>query len=193
MPSMQLCTENLDQAGGCTYNYSCAYTDSISWASPTEPLPMIRDPRVAFDQLFGAGGTPEERAARRQTTGSILDFITGRISQLRRELSVGDSRRVEQYLENVREIERRIQGVEARNRSGEERELPGAPVGVPDSFEEHVKLMFDLQAVAFAADTTRIFSFKFSRDDSRSEEHTSELQSQSNLVCRLLLEKKKKK
>src|SRR5262245_35200885 len=82
IPSMQLCIENVDRAGGCAYGYSCVYTDSISWASPTEPLPMIRDPRFAFDQLFGAGGTPEQRADRRRTTGSILDFITSRVSQL---------------------------------------------------------------------------------------------------------------
>jgi hypothetical protein len=166
IPSMQLCIENVDRAGGCAYGYSCVYTDMISWATPTEPLPMIRDPRVAFDQLFGAGGTPEERAARRQNTGSILDFITGRIAQLKRELNVSDSRRMDQYLENVREIERRIQRVEARNTSGEQRELPGAPAGVPDSFEEHMKLMFDLQVLAFEADMTRVFTFKTGRDAS---------------------------
>ena len=166
IPSMQLCIENVDRAGGCAYGYSCVYTDSISWSSPTEPLPMIRDPRVAFDQLFGAGGTPEERAARRKTTGSILDYITGRVSTLRRELNASDARRMEQYLENVREIERRIQRVEARNTSGEPRELPGAPAGVPDSFEEHLKLMFDLQVLAFEADMTRVFSLKTGRDAS---------------------------
>src|SRR5262249_58999666 len=82
IPSMQLCIEPVDRAGGCAYGYSCVYTDTISWASPTEPLPMIRDPRVAFDQLFGAGGTASERAARMRTTGSILDWITGRVSAL---------------------------------------------------------------------------------------------------------------
>jgi hypothetical protein len=166
IPSMQLCIENVDRAGGCAYGYSCVYTDSISWASPTEPLPMIRDPRVAFDQLFGAGGTAQERAARRRTTGSILDWITGRVAELRRELNASDARRMEQYLENVREIERRIQRIEARNASGEPRELPGAPAGVPDSWEEHVKLMFDLQVIAFEADMTRVFSFKTGRDAS---------------------------
>jgi hypothetical protein len=166
IPSMQLCIENVDRAGGCAYGYSCVYTDMISWASPTEPLPMIRDPRVAFDQLFGAGGTAEERAARRQTTGSILDWITGRVSELKRELTASDARRMEQYLENIREIERRIQRIEARNSSGEPRELPGAPAGVPDSFEEHMKLMFDLQVLAFEADMTRVFTFKTGRDAS---------------------------
>jgi hypothetical protein len=138
----------------------------ISWASPTEPLPMIRDPRVAFDMLFGAGGTPAERAARRQTQGSILDYITGRVAQLKRELKPSDRQRMEQYLENIREIERRIQRVEMQNTSGQPRELPEAPAGVPDSFEEHMKLMFDLQALAFESDMTRVFSFKTGRDAS---------------------------
>ena len=166
IPSMQLCIEPVDRAGGCAYGYSCAYTDTISWASPTEPLPMIRDPRVAFDQLFGAGGTPEERAARSKTTGSILDYITGRVADLKRELSTADRRRMDQYLDNIREIERRIQQVEARNTSGEERELPNAPAGVPDSFEDHMKLMFDLQVLAFESDMTRVFSLKCGRDAS---------------------------
>jgi len=166
IPSMQLCIEPVDQAGGCAYGYACVYTDSISWASPTEPLPMIRDPRVAFDQLFGAGGTPEQRAARRQTNMSILDWVMGEVSDLRRTLGPEDQRRMDRYLENVREIERRIQGIEARNSSGEARELPEAPAGVPDSYGEHVKLMFDLQALAFASDMTRVFSFKMGRDGS---------------------------
>jgi hypothetical protein len=166
IPSMQLCIENVDQAGGCAYGYSCVYTDMISWASPTEPLPMIRDPRMAFDLLFGAGGSAEERAARRRATGSVLDFITGQVADLNRRLDPSDRQRMERYLEDVREIERRIQKVEARNTSGEARGLPGAPAGVPDSFDEHVKLMFDLQALAFQADVTRVFSFKTGRDAS---------------------------
>jgi uncharacterized protein DUF1552 len=166
IPSMQLCIENVDQAGGCAYGYSCVYTDMISWASPTEPLPMIRDPRMAFDQLFGAGGSAKERASRRRSTGSILDYITGQVADLNRRLDAADRQRMERYLEDVREIERRIQKVEARNTSGEARELPEAPPGVPDSFDEHVKLMFDLQAIAFQADVTRVFSFKMGRDAS---------------------------
>jgi hypothetical protein len=166
IPSMQLCIENVDQAGGCAYGYSCVYTDTISWASPTEPLPMIRDPRVAFDSLFGAGGTPEERAARRRSGKSVLDFVLGEVASLKRRLDPADSRRMDQYLEHVREVERRIEKVEERNRSGEKRELPGAPAGVPDSFDEHVKLMFDLQALGFESDMTRVFSFKMGRDAS---------------------------
>ena len=164
LPSMQFCIENLDQAGGCTYNYSCAYTDSISWASPTEPLPMIRDPRVAFDMLFGAGGTPEERAERRETRRSILDWIADEIANAQRQLGAADRQRMEQYLDNVREIERRIEMIEVRNTSGEERELPAAPAGVPDSFSEHMRLMFDLQVLALQTDMTRVMSFKLGRD-----------------------------
>ncbi len=164
MPSMQFCIENLDQAGGCTYNYSCVYTDSISWASPTEPLPMIRDPRVAFDMLFGAGGTPEERAERRETRKSILDWIASDVTEVQKELPAMDRPRLDQYLENVRELERRIQKIEAHNNSGEQRALPEAPPGVPDSFSEHMKLMFDLQVLALETDMTRVLSFKLGRD-----------------------------
>jgi hypothetical protein len=164
IPSMQLCIENVDQAGGCFYGYSCAYTDSISWASPEEPLPMVRDPRAVFDSLFGVGATPEARARRRQRDRSILDWETESVNRLSSSLGAGDRARLSDYLEDVREIERRIQRVEALNTSGEPRELPDAPVGVPDSYEEHVKLMFDLQALAFASDVTRIVAFKLSRD-----------------------------
>jgi len=164
LPSMQFCIENLDQAGGCTYNYSCAYTDSISWASPNEPLPMIRDPRVAFDMLFGAGATAEERAARRETRKSVLDWITSEVERTRRQLGAGDRSRLDRYLDNVRELERRIQAVEAQNRSGERRALPDAPAGVPDSFSEHMRLLFDLQVLALESDMTRIVSFKTGRD-----------------------------
>jgi len=164
MPSMQFCIENLDQAGGCTYNYSCAYTDTISWASPNEPLPMIRDPRVAFDMLFGSGANAKDRLARREARKSILDWIGGEVERVRRQLGNGDRQRLDRYMDNVREIERRIQAVEARNSSGEQRELPDAPIGVPDSFTEHIKLMFDIQVLALQTDMTRITSFKTGRD-----------------------------
>jgi hypothetical protein len=164
MPSMQFCIESLDQAGGCTYNYSCAYTDSISWASPSEPLPMIRDPRVAFDMLFGAGASPQDRAARRQTRRSILDWVQTEVASLKNDLGASDKQRLDKYLDYVREIERRIQAVEARNSSGDPREIPGAPKGVPDSFSEHMRLQFDLQVLALQADMTRVISFKTGRD-----------------------------
>ncbi len=166
IPSMQLSIENVDQAGGCVYGYSCVYTDTISWSSPKTPMPMVRDPRVVFDQLFGVGATPEERAANRRADKSILDWITAQVTGLRMELGASDRARLQDYLENIREIERRIQQVEARNSSGESRELPDAPIGVPDSFSEHVKIMMDLQVLAFASDVTRVFSFKLGRDGS---------------------------
>ena len=166
IPSLQLCIENVDQSGGCAYGYACVYTDTISWAAPTEPLPMVRDPRAAFDQLFGVGATPAERAANRRTDSSILDWVAQEVKRLTRELGPADRVRLGAYLEDIREIERRIQKVEAHNTSGELRELPGAPVGIPDSFEDHVRLMFDLQVLAFAADITRVFSFKLGRDGS---------------------------
>jgi hypothetical protein len=166
IPSMQLSIENVDQAGGCTYGYSCIYTDTISWASPTSPLPMIRDPRVVFDQLFGVGATAEERTASLKADRSILDWITTQVAQLRRDLGPGDRVRLTEYVDNIREIERRIQRVEARNASGEQRALPEAPIGVPDSFEEHVHILMDLIALAFASDATRVFSFKLGRDAS---------------------------
>ncbi len=164
LPSMQFCIENLDQAGGCTYNYSCAYTDSISWASPNEPLPMIRDPRVAFDMLFGAGATPEARAANRQTRRGILDWISGEVAGIRAQLGASDKVRLDRYLDNIGEVERRIRMIEARNSSGEDRELPDAPAGVPDSFSEHMRLMFDLQVLALQTDMTRVIAFKTGRD-----------------------------
>jgi hypothetical protein len=166
LPSMQLCIENVDQSGGCAYGYACVYTDTISWAAPTEPLPMVRDPRAAFDMLFGVGATPEQRAAQRRTNKSILDWVTAEVAKIRRDLGPSDRTRLNEYLEDIREIERRIQKIEAHNASGEQRELPGAPIGVPDSFEEHVRLMYDLQAIAFAGDITRVFSFKLGRDGS---------------------------
>ncbi len=166
IPSMQLSIENVDQAGGCAYGYACVYTDTISWAAPTKPLPMIRDPRAAFDQLFGVGATAAERAAQRNADKSILDWITVEASRLKKNLGATDQARLSDYLDNIREIERRIQKVEAFNTSGEIREMPEAPIGVPDSFKEHVRLMFDLQVVAFASDVTRVFSFKMARDGS---------------------------
>ncbi|HUF48214.1 MAG TPA: DUF1552 domain-containing protein [Vicinamibacterales bacterium] len=166
IPSMQLTIETVDQSGGCAYGYACVYTDTISWAAPDEPLPMVRDPRHVFEQLFGAGGTAEQRARRRATDRSILDMLTGQLAGLRRSLGPADQVRLDQYATNIREIEQRIARIEARNLSGETRELPGAPAGVPDSYDEHVKLMFDLQVLAFASDTTRVFSFKMGRDGS---------------------------
>ena len=169
IPSMQLCIENVDQAGGCGNGYSCVYTDAISWASAGRPLPMIRDPRVVFDTLFSvlkSGATQAQRAERLGEDRSILDWVIASAGRFQKKLGPADRARLADYLDHVREIERRIQIVEARNRTGELRELPSAPAGVPDSFSEHVKLMFDLQVLAFASDVTRVFAFKLGRDAS---------------------------
>jgi hypothetical protein len=166
VPSIQLCIENLDQAGGCYYNYACAYTDTISWASPNEPLPMIRNPRTAFDLLFGAGRDASDRTSRRHANQSILDWITGEVSGLKKDLGAADRERIDKYLTDIRELERRIQAVEARNSSGEVRELPEAAAGIPDNFAEHMKLMFDFQVLALQSDMTRVISFKTGRDAS---------------------------
>jgi len=164
LPSIQLCIEMVDASGACDYGYACVYADTISWASPTTPLPMTLDPRMAFENLFGEGGTPEERRKRQATNRSILDWISRDVARLQKDLGPSDRRRLSQYLENVREIERRIERIEKYNASGETRQLPAAPLGVPDSYEEHVKLMFDLQHLAFMTDTTRGSAFKMSRD-----------------------------
>lgn len=166
LPSIQLCIESNDKGGGCDYNYSCSYSDTICWASESAPLPMIRSPRAAFDMLFGAGGSPQERALRRRTHRSILDWVSTEVADLKRDLGAVDRQRMDQYLENIREIERRIQRVEEKNLSGDPRELPEAPPGVPDSFSEHMQLMFDLQVLAFQSDITRVSAFKTGRDAS---------------------------
>ncbi|HWF86360.1 MAG TPA: DUF1552 domain-containing protein, partial [Vicinamibacterales bacterium] len=150
----------------CGFNYACVYSGPISWSSPTTPTSMTIDPRMAFENLFGEGGTAAERAARQRANRSILDGITREVSRLRNDLGAGDRNRLDGYLESVREIERRIAKVEEQNASGENRALPTAPLGVPDSWEEHVKLMFDLQVLAFSSETTRVSSFKLSRDTS---------------------------
>lgn len=167
LPSLQLCIENVDGSGACGYGYACVYADTISWASATSPLPMEMNPRAAFERLFGDGATPAERLARRRIDQSILDGIMHETARLQKGLDPSDRGRLDSYLDNVREIERRIERVEQYNSSGEARELPEAPLGVPDSFEEHVKLMFDLQALAFMSDVTRVSTFKMSRDASQ--------------------------
>jgi hypothetical protein len=164
IPSIQLCIESLDGSGACDYGYACVYADTISWADATTPLPMTLDPRMIFENLFGEGGTPAERQQRQQVNRSILDWISHSVAKLQRGLEPGDKARLANYLENVREIERRIQRIEKYNSSGAARALPAAPIGVPDSYDEHVKLMFDLQALAFMTNMTRVSAFKMSRD-----------------------------
>jgi len=166
LPSLELCIEGIDRGGGCAYNYHCAYTTSLSWASPGQPLPAIREPRVVFERLFGAGDTPEDRAARRRTDQSLIDWIADEVARLKSTLGESDRRALEEYTDHIREIERRIQLVESQNASGDVRQMPDAPSGVPDSFEEHMQLMFDLQVLALQSDLTRVVSFKTGFDQS---------------------------
>jgi hypothetical protein len=164
LPSLQLCIEATDASGACDYGYACVYSDTISWASPTNPLPMTIDPRMAFESLFGDGTSPAERKSRQEMNSSILDWISEDVRHIQRRLDPADRTRLTAYLDDVREIERRIQRIEKYNSSGEARALPAAPLGVPDNVHEHFKLMLDLQALAFMTDTTRVSTFKMARD-----------------------------
>ena len=166
LASLELCIEGIDRGGGCAYNYHCAYTTSLAWASPNQPLPAIREPRVVLERLFGAGDTPEDRAARRRTDRSMIDWIAEEVTRLKATLGPADRVALDEYTEHIREIERRIEIVEAKTAGGEEREMPDAPSGVPDSFEEHMQLMFDLQVLALQADLTRVITFKTGFDQS---------------------------
>jgi hypothetical protein len=163
LPSFQLCIENIGLNGSCGYEYNCVYSETISWASPTDPVPMTVNPRVAFESLLAEPG--RDQTARRQAGRSVLDGIAPAADHLQRDIGAADRGRLNAYLEEVRRIERRIQAIEKRNATAGKREL-AAPLGVPDSWEEHVKLMFDLQVLAFAAETTRVSAFKMSRDTS---------------------------
>jgi hypothetical protein len=166
VPSIQLCTENEDATGSCGWMYSCVYMNTISWSSPTTPLPMTLNPRSAFEQLFGSGGSKEDRATRRKLSRSVLDGITHNVARIMKDLDAQDRNRLNSYLENVREIERRIQAIETYNASNPTREVPTAPIGVPDSWDEHTKIMMDLIALGFAAETTRVATLKLGRDTS---------------------------
>jgi hypothetical protein len=166
LPSIQLCTENEDATGSCGWMYSCVYMNTISWANPTTALPMTLNPRIAFEDLFGTGGSSQDRAMRRKLNKSVLDGITHNVARLRKDLDAQDRNRLDSYLDNVREIERRIQGIEQYNASNPNRELPTAPIGVPDSWDEHVKIQMDLIALGFAAEITRVATLKLGRDTS---------------------------
>ena len=163
MPSMQLAVEDPGaNSSNCGEGYSCTYTNTISWSSPTDPLPMELNPQVVFERMFGDGSTPELRAKRRKRDGSILDSLTGSLSRLRNESSPSDRLRLDTYTENVREIERRLQiAMKASSVAPPEMQVP---VGVPQTFDEHIKLQFDLLALAFQADITRVGTLLFARD-----------------------------
>jgi Protein of unknown function (DUF1552) len=162
-PSLELATEDHSGLiGSCDGGYSCTYINTISWRTPTTPLPMEINPRVVFERLFGDGGTAAQRAARINEDRSILDAVTEQAGRLSVRLAPADRVTLSDYLENVREIERRIQVTEKQ--SGAQAEIPSAPSGIPESFEEHIKLMFDLQVAAFQADLTRVSTFMLARE-----------------------------
>jgi hypothetical protein len=160
LPSLELSIEEAVLA--CEASFSCAYRNSISWKSPTDPLPMQNNPRLVFEKLFGSGATSAERRARREESRSLLDSVSGQISSLERDLPAGDRRRLGQYLTDVREVERRIQRAEASVK--EDLTLPDVPAGVPPTFQEHLKLLMDLQVIAFQADITRVSTLMFARE-----------------------------
>jgi hypothetical protein len=163
MPSMQLAVEDPGaNSSNCGEGYSCTYTNTISWSSPTDPLPMELNPQVVFERMFGDGSTVEQRAARRKRDQSILDSLTGSLSRLRTQVGAGDRNRLDQYTEDVREIERRLKiAMEASTVAPTDMSVP---VGVPQTFDEHIKLQFDLMALAFQADITRVGTLLFARD-----------------------------
>jgi len=165
-PSLELATEDFTgYIGGCDPQYSCAYMNTLSWKTPTEPLPMEINPRIVFERLFGRPGTAAQRLAQMRTDGSILDSLKDEITDLESGLGPKDRNRLNDYLENVREIEQRIQ--RAGKQAASAVKVPDAPIGVPEDFEEHVALQFDLLALAYQADLTRVFTFMMSRDASQ--------------------------
>ncbi len=164
-PSMELAIEDSSNIfGTCAGDFLCTYMDTISWRTPTQPLPMEINPRVVFERMFGGDGTSAEaRRARLDQSTSILDAVAADVKGLSHTLSPRDQQRLDEYLANVREIERRIVQAEAQ-RSERSLEAPPTPSGVPESFEEHVNLMFELQALAFQGDLTRVTSFMMGRE-----------------------------
>jgi hypothetical protein len=149
-------------SGQCENSYSCAYLNTLAWTSPTTPLPTENNPRVVFERLFGDGGTPAQRAAQIRRHQSVIDSVLDEFARLQQRLGPGDRARMHEYLDAVREVERRIETVETRA----DAELPALdrPRGIPERFDEHVKLMFELQWLAFKADRTRVVTFMLGRE-----------------------------
>jgi hypothetical protein len=164
LASLELATEGREVSGSCDPGKACVYTNTIAWRTETTPLPMETSPRAVFERLFGDGGStdPAARRARLETERSVLDSVTSKIANLQRGLGPHDRRRVDEYLEAVRDVERRIQKTEEQMT----RELPVVeqPIGVPTSFPEHVKTMFDLQVLAYQCDLTRVITFMMGRE-----------------------------
>jgi hypothetical protein len=162
VPSLELAIDLNFLAGQCENSYSCVYLNTLAWTSPTTPLPTENNPRIVFERLFGDGGTAERRAAQARQNHSILDSVLDDLHRVERRLGPGDRTRVTEYVDSVREVERRIQGAEGRA----ETDLPtlDRPKGIPERFDEHVKLMYELQWLAFRADLTRVVTFMLGRE-----------------------------
>ena len=161
LSSLELAIDQDFLVGSCDNGYSCIYMNTIAWRDETTPLPMQNNPRVVFERLFGDGGSTADRQSEFKKDRSILDAITGDLARLQREVGAGDQARVTQYLEAVRAIERRIQLSEQKDTELPELERP---VGIPESYQEHVKLMFDLTSLAYQVDMTRVFTFMLGRE-----------------------------
>jgi hypothetical protein len=162
LSSLELAVDRNDVVGACDHGYACAYMNSMSWKTPTMPLPAETNPRFVFERLFGSGDTAEARVARSREDRSILDGLTQEISHLRRKVGLRDGVKLGEYLDAIREVEQRIAKSESYNT---DLAVPERPVGVPETFKEYAELMFDLQALAFQADITRVCSFLMAREN----------------------------
>jgi hypothetical protein len=165
LPSLELSMDLMNLAGQCDNGYACVYQNNLSWSSPTTPLPSEAHPRVVFERLFGDGATTAERRVALRSRASLLDSVMEEFAQLNNQLGPADRARVAQYLETIREVERRIQRAEANAAANRMRDLD-RPAGVPASYADHARLMFDLQVLAFQADVTRIITFQLARETS---------------------------
>src|SRR5712671_3032094 len=163
LPSIELSMEPLNLTCGDA-GFTCAYRNTLAWKSATLPLPMENNPQVVFERLFGDGSTDAQRAERRQQSRSLLDSIAKQVPSLEKDLPAGDRRRLRDYLDEVREIERRVKQVDAQ--LSRNLDLPDAPVGIPAAFEDHLKLMFDLQVLAYKSEITRISTLMLARENS---------------------------
>ncbi|HEX5219965.1 MAG TPA: DUF1552 domain-containing protein [Verrucomicrobiae bacterium] len=165
LPSLELSMDLMQVVGQCDNGYACVYQNNLSWASPTTPLPAEAHPRIVFESLFGEGGSMAERQAALRRKASLLDWFNEDIARLNRQLGPGDRARVSQYLDTVREVERRIQKAEADAKDHPMRDLD-RPVGVPAAYADHARLMFDLQVLAMQGDVTRVITFQLARETS---------------------------
>jgi hypothetical protein len=164
LPSLELATEDhSDLIGSCDRDYGCIYMNTLSWRTPTTPLPMEVNPRKVFERMFGQGGTSHERQQRNRQEQSILDAITSEAADMSRGLGAKDRATMSDYLDNVREIERRIQRA-SNEQDKADLKLPDAPAGIPYSYEEHVRMMYDLAALAWQANITRVFTYMVARE-----------------------------